>query len=360
MGTKVFHTNLGFSTDQMRVVNELPKFYQDLLNLFTKFSSIPEETMPLTNTLDQHLWNNKYVTKNNEPVYHQTFLELGWNTIHYLLDENGQLGKWNFISNKFGLRPCDFLTWYGLINSIPKDWIIQVREGQLVQENPEGITYLFIDKNSETLKSVTSGKIYNSLIKDRISEPTSQRYFERTFNKTEIDWSQIYLLPWKVSVETRIRAFQFKIQHNILYLNQKLHKMGLAEFPLCNLCGISQETTTHLFLNFPITSNLWWTIQRKCSPSLTLPDITVSMVHLGFFSEPSDQNTMIKNQVLLSFKQFIYKHRADSPNVNFEKFLRYLMLIQKIESKIPKDKERLEVHWKKWDILLQFSDISQT
>ena len=62
--TKVFHTNLGFSTDQMRVVNGLPKFNQDLLNLFIKFSSIPEETTSLANILDQHRWNNKYITKN--------------------------------------------------------------------------------------------------------------------------------------------------------------------------------------------------------------------------------------------------------------------------------------------------------
>ena len=69
---------------------------------------------------------------------------------------------------------------------------------------------------------------------------------------------------------------------------------------------------------------------------------------------------MIKNQVLLLFKQFIYKHRADSPSVNFENFLGYLMLIKKIEFKIAKDKERLEAHWKKCDTLLLFSYISQT
>ena len=69
---------------------------------------------------------------------------------------------------------------------------------------------------------------------------------------------------------------------------------------------------------------------------------------------------MTKNQVLSSFKPFIYKYRVDRPSVNFENFLRYLMLIQKVEFKIAKDKERLEVHWKKWDTLLQFSDISQT
>ena len=107
-GTKVFHTILAFSADQMRAISGLPKFYQDILNLFTKFSSIPEETMSQTNILDRHLWNNKYITKNREPVYHQTFLELGLNTIYDLLDDNGQLGKWNFISNKFGLHCCDF------------------------------------------------------------------------------------------------------------------------------------------------------------------------------------------------------------------------------------------------------------
>ena len=97
----------------MSSVNGLPKFYQGLLNLSTKFSFIPEEPMSLKNIIDQHLWNNKYITKNHEPVYYQIFLELGLNTIHDLLDYNGQLGKWNFISNKFGLQPYDCLTWYG-------------------------------------------------------------------------------------------------------------------------------------------------------------------------------------------------------------------------------------------------------
>ena len=194
-GTEVLHTNLGFSTDKMRAVNGLSKFYQYLLNLFTKFSSMLEEAISLTNISDQHLWYNKYITKTHEPVFYQTFLELGLNTIHDPLDDNGQLGKWNFISNKFGLflnlYGRLFLNLYGLISSMPKDWKMQVKEGQRAEENPDGITYLFIDENLETLNSVTSRKIYDSLINDRISEPSFQSYFERKFNKTEIDWSQI-------------------------------------------------------------------------------------------------------------------------------------------------------------------------
>ena len=109
------------------------------------------------------------------------------------------------------------------------------------------------------------------------------------------DETLAYFMAWEhhfgqillqVSVETRARVFQFKVLHIILYLNQRLHKMGLAESPLCNLCGISQEITTHLFLNCPITTNLWQTIQRKSCPFLTLPDITVSTVlSIWFFSQ---------------------------------------------------------------------------
>ena len=80
------------------------------------------------------------------------------------------------------------------------------------------------------------------------------------------------------------------------------------------------------------------------------------MVHSGYFLEPSDQNMMIKSQVLLSI-HIQYKHQADSPSANFENFWRQLMLIQKIELNIAKEKEKLEAHWKKWDTLP--SDISQ-
>ena len=122
--------------------------------------------------------------------------------------------------------------------------------------------------------------------------------------------------------------------------------MDLAESPLCNLCGIFEETTTHLF-QLSHYNTFWWTIQRKCSPSPTLPNITVFTVHLDF--SPSHlTKTLLKSSTLV-IKQFTYKHRADSPSVNLGTFLRYLMLIQKIEFKIAKDKERLEAHWKKWD-----------
>ena len=47
---------------------------------------------------------------------------------------------------------------------------------------------------------------------------------------------------------------------------------------------------------------------------------------------------MTKNQLLLPFKQLVYKHRADSRSINFENFWRHLILTPNIEPKIAKDK----------------------
>ena len=87
------------------------------------------------------------------------------------------------------------------------------------------------------LNSVTAKLVYKLHGSQKFSPPTSKRLLS---NKINIDdqniWSSVYLLPAKVTVDTKIRMFQYKILNNILYLNQRLYCMNLVESPLCSLC----------------------------------------------------------------------------------------------------------------------------
>ena len=57
---------------------------------------------------------------------------------------------------------------------------------------------------------------------DKIAKkPTSQKYFSRLFGP-EIQWENIYMLPYSVTVDTCTRYFQFKLSHNILFLKSRL------------------------------------------------------------------------------------------------------------------------------------------
>ena len=66
--------------------------------------------------------------------------------------------------------------------------------------------------------------------------------------KTKI--SAIYKLPFRITRETKLSIFQFKIIHNILPCRNLLYKMNISESPLCEFCN-ELETLSHMLVNCP-------------------------------------------------------------------------------------------------------------
>ena len=55
----------------------------------------------------------------------------------------------------------------------------------------------------------------------------SQKYILKNFFKIEIEWKCIYLIPPRVTIDTNLIIFQYKILNNVLYLNEKLLNLKL-------------------------------------------------------------------------------------------------------------------------------------
>ena len=55
-----------------------------------------------------------------------------------------------------------------------------------------------------------------------VEKPTAQTYFEKKFQNPELEWKDIYTLPRRVMINTNLCIFQYKLFHNILYLNEML------------------------------------------------------------------------------------------------------------------------------------------
>ena len=87
---------------------------------------------------------------------------------------------------------------------------------------------------------------YNSLVKSLKKPPTSKKTLEKSLDISNIDWPTIYMISKKVTIESSLRIFQYKILNNILFLNNRLFKFGQVQFPLCSLCKRENETTKHL------------------------------------------------------------------------------------------------------------------
>ena len=92
-------------------------------------------------------------------------------------------------------------------------------------------------------------------------------------------------MPWKVTIESHTRCFQFKIINNALFLNSQLHKFGLVDSPKCSFCDMFDETSIHFFSECNITLNLWQKIKNWLKPSLALPELNLKNALLVYIPE---------------------------------------------------------------------------
>ena len=142
--------------------------------------------------------------------------------------------------------------------------------------------------------------------------------------------------------------FQYKILNNILYLNNRLHKFGFVESPLCCLCNREPESILHLCCNCQETQKLWKSVQHWCKNHISLPHLTPKLVLLGEL-DSSNSEFVLKNHLTLLFKRFEYGSRVNTSGFNFLAFKYHIRYVLKIERKIAHEKGKLSVHFDKWE-----------
>ena len=68
------------------------------------------------------------------------------------------------------------------------------------------------------------------MLQPLIKQPTSQKK-KILLASLIFDWPQIYLIPQKVTIDSALRIFQYKILTNTLYLNKHISKFNTAVSP---------------------------------------------------------------------------------------------------------------------------------
>ena len=113
-------------------------------------------------------------------------------------------------------------------------------------------------------KKIYTDKIQSKLLCETLSsqissEPTAMKKYNEMFNTEtfQLDWERVYSLPFKITLDTKLREFQYKILHRIRYTNVMLFKLGLAETPLCYFCNEELETLEHFLFHCEKVNTFW-------------------------------------------------------------------------------------------------------
>ena len=190
------------------------------------------------------------------------------------------------------------------------------------------------------------------LVSQRVIPPKSELYFNHILNTNVRAWEALYTLPLRLTIDTKLRDFQWKILHNILPTNVKLHKMLIIASPACTFCGVENETLLHLFCDCTEVKSFWETVHQKWRKHLKLCfPFTAEAILLG-----DTMTTMLTNFLLLAAKRYIYICRCDRKNLSFNAYRAFVSNLQKIEAFIAKRRNTIRKHEKKWKEIINTLD----
>ena len=179
--------------------------------------------------------------------------------------------------------------------------------------------------------------------------------YEKLYNTEtfKLDWKKFFLIPYKTTLYTKLREFQFKILNKILYTNDLLYKIGKVKSPLCDFCQSDLETTEHLLFHCHFVKQFWneMYVLLKAKNILSKP-LKIEEVIFGICEDKP--NVLLANLIILNGKYYIYYSKLNNSPLSCKSFIQRTKTIYYTESIIAKENKQLVYHNKKWEKFIRF------
>ena len=264
-----------------------------------------------------------------------------------LISDNGKFLKSEKLLQS-QLSPIHFFKLMGIINSIPNDWKLIIKQSQQHVCPPSNDTIqIHIESAAVDVLKATSKMLYNEFKSKKQVVPSAQNKIKRKFPDLSLAWKEIYSLPFTVTQDTKTREFQYKLLNNIVFTNEKLFRFKMIDSPLCAFCQTEDESPEHLFFHCNKTKSFWqllfsWFSEQK----VILTSLTLKNVFFGVFHGAEDCHVV--NHIILLAKYYIYNCKLNVIHPSLKVFIAKLKAACQIEQKIAATNNKLERHYKKW------------
>ena len=331
-GNYVWHCEIKQIT---QLIHTLNPFWQ---SIFTSWETIhKKDIISVEAILSQPLWYNSYISLEDKYVPKTTLIETGIKYVNDLIDENGKPLNNTEFKEKYNIT-INFLAYNAIIRALPNEW------KTLIQEYGKKLN-IVKNKELEAIKSLRKpNKYFYSQLLDELENTThitSHTKWEEILEEEQVDWNFHHLLPFKVTLETKLQIFQFKILHRILITNSKLLLFKLRLNNRCTFCEINKETISHLFWECHHVKSIWLQVEdlinEKINENLDLNQTSVILGNADF-----DLNLPV-NHILLIIKYYIYVCRCKEKMPNFDGAIKSIHKSIEIEKHV--NRERCIAKW---------------
>ena len=177
----------------------------------------------------------------------------------------------------------------------------------------------------------------------------SQKKWESYLKKNEIEWQQLYTIPYKVCRDTIIQSFQYKIFHRFFPCNYTLSIWYKDQEKYCQICK-EVDYPEHYFFCCKETTLFWKSIQTWLKSVLKVHlNLTVNEIMLGIPNPCDDEIIDIFNYCILYGKWYIYSCKKDDTQMFILNYIKYIKDKLQIEKTICEMKKE-DIFEKRWSL----------
>ena len=160
------------------------------------------------------------------------------------------------------------------------------------------------------------------LIEKKWIEPLTNDRLRRLGVHEEGKINDIHSLVFKITKETKLSIFQFKLVHNILPHRILLHKMGIVVSPGCLDCN-NPETVSHMLVSCPMLE-MFWSNALSWWNTNSVYKVSFNEFHILFGYNADDRKTYLLNYYFLTGKFYIFRQKLNKALPTFTSFLAFL------------------------------------
>ena len=197
------------------------------------------------------------------------------------------------------------------------------------------------------LLKVKSKMIYNEFKSKKQTAPSAQIKLNNKYPELSVEWKKIYSLPFTVTLEAKVREFQYKLLNNIVFTNDKLFRFKMIDSPLRAFCQTEVESPEHLFFHCNVTKTFWKSLSSWLIKKIIITFLTLENVLFGVFNAMDD--FLILNHLILLAKFYIYKCKLDIKHPSLNVFSENTF---QIEQRIASNNDKLDKHYRTWNKVL--------
>ena len=287
-------------------INFLPDFYQKAIRAWSQFvgnfQSDSHEDL-----LNQNLFGNKNILRGQKPIFHKSFAQSGIKQIKDVICENLQTLKPDIEIYDKLIDKRNWIAEWSIIKSSVKD--ITSMDNQENALKFKMINMEFINTKGKKLEKIKVTHVKHTMLLEK--KPNVQLKWNLEYEK-DFNWNLLWSNLHKCPTSNKIKYFQWKCMHNIIYTESLLSKMRLSNGK-CHFCTTETETLDHLFFfcvkshvfMYKIFTFMWDTLPESNIISF---EFSACNVMLGF-NVKDDYIVDMCNLILFTAKWILWKER---------------------------------------------------